>query len=145
MLAAAIKEDISPESTYISRELAFDFQDEYYEINNYDYVERGEISVSDAMAESDNTVFVQLAADVGLEDVVDTAEDLGITTPVEPYPSTAIGGLGTGVSPLEMASAYSTFAGGGIHREPYSIESIERNSYGQSETVFDHEIAAAAC
>jgi penicillin-binding protein 1A len=140
VLAAALRDGISPESTYVSRELNFHFQDEFYEIHNYDFIERGEISVSDAMAESDNTVFVQLAADVGLNDVVETAEDLGITSPVDPYPSTAIGGLGTGVSPLDMASAYSTFAGGGIHREPYSIESMERNSYGQSETVYDHEI-----
>jgi penicillin-binding protein 1A len=140
VLAAALRDDISPESTYISHELTFDFQNEYYEIHNYDYIERGEISVSDAMAESDNTVFVQLAADVGLDNVVETAEDLGITTPVDPYPSTAIGGLGSGVSPLDMASAYSTFAGGGIHREPYSIESIERNSFGESETVYDHQI-----
>ncbi|MBA2715146.1 MAG: penicillin-binding protein, partial [Rubrobacteraceae bacterium] len=143
VLAAALRDDISPESTYISRELTFDFEDEYYEIHNYDYIERGEISVSDAMAESDNTVFVQLAADVGLDNVVETAEDLGITSPVDPYPSTAIGGLGTGVSPLDMASAYSTFAGGGIHREPYSIESIDRNSYGESETVYDHEIGGS--
>ncbi|MDQ3863702.1 MAG: penicillin-binding protein [Actinomycetota bacterium] len=140
VLAAALREDISPESTYISHELTFDFQDEYYEIHNYDYIERGEISVSDAMKESDNTVFVQLAADVGLDNVVETAEDLGITTPVDPYPSTAIGGLGSGVSPLDMASAYSTFAGGGIHREPYSIEGIDRNSYGEVETVYDHQI-----
>ena len=140
VLAAALRDDISPESTYISRELNFHYQDEFYEIHNYDFIERGEISVSDAMAESDNTVFVQLAADVGLNNVVETAEDLGITSTVDPYPSTAIGGLGAGVSPLDMASAYSTFAGGGIHREPYSIESIERNSYGQSETVYDHEI-----
>ena len=143
VLAAALKDDISPESTYISRELTFDFEDEYYEIHNYDYIERGKISVADAMAESDNTVFVQLAADVGLDDVVETAQDLGITSPVDPYPSTAIGGLGTGVSPLDMASAYSTFAGGGIHRDPYSIESIDRNSYGQSETVYDHEIGGS--
>ena len=140
VLAAALKEDISPQSTYVSHELTFDFNDEYYEIHNYDYIERGEISLSDAMAESDNTVFVQLAVDVGLENVVQTAEDLGITTPVDPYPSTAIGGLGTGVSPLDMASAYSTFAGGGIHREPYSIESIDRNTYGKEETVYDHQI-----
>src|SRR5918997_5397674 len=141
VLAAALRDDISPESTYISRELTFDFGDENYEIHNYDYIERGEISVSDAMAESDNTVFVQLADDVGLDNVVEAAEDLGITTPVDPYPSTAIGGLGSGVSPLDMASAYSTFAGGGIHREPYSIESIDRNSYGQSETIYDHQIS----
>jgi penicillin-binding protein 1A len=140
VLAAALRDGISPQSTYISRELKFYYQDKFYEIHNYDYIERGEISVADAMAESDNTVFVQLAADVGLNDVVETAEDLGITSKVDPYPSTAIGGLGTGVSPLDMASAYSTFAGGGIHREPYSIESIERNSYGQSKTVYDHEI-----
>jgi penicillin-binding protein 1A len=140
VLAAALKDGISPQSTYISHELSFDFHNKYYEIHNYDYIERGEISVSDAMAESDNTVFVQLAADVGLDNVVKTAEDLGITTPVDPYPSTAIGGLGSGVSPLDMASAYSTFAGGGIHREPYSIESIDRNSYGESEMVYDHRI-----
>jgi membrane peptidoglycan carboxypeptidase len=140
VLAAALRDDISPQSTYISRELNFYYQDEFYEVHNYDYIERGEISVADAMAESDNTVFVQLASDVGLDNVVETAEDLGITSTVDPYPSTAIGGLGTGVSPLDMASAYSTFAGGGIHREPYSIENIERNSYGQSETVYDHEI-----
>ncbi|HJQ27734.1 MAG TPA: transglycosylase domain-containing protein [Rubrobacter sp.] len=140
VLAAALREDISPYSTYVSHELTFDFNNEYYEVHNYDYIERGAITVSKAMAESDNTVFVQLAADVGLDNVVQTAKDLGIKSPVEPYPSTAIGGLGTGVSPLEMASAYSTFAGGGIHREPYSIESIDRNSYGESETVYDHEI-----
>jgi penicillin-binding protein 1A len=140
VLAAALEQDISPESTYVSQDLAFDFEDEHYEIHNYDYIERGEISISDAMAESDNTVFVQLADDVGLDNVVETAEDLGITTPVDPYPSTAIGGLGSGVSPLDMASAYATFAGGGIHREPYSIERIDRNSYGEVETVYDHQI-----
>jgi hypothetical protein len=36
MLAAALRQGISPESTYISRELTFDFEDEHYEIHNYD-------------------------------------------------------------------------------------------------------------
>jgi penicillin-binding protein 1A len=93
------------------------------------------------MAKSDNTVFVQLAADVGFEDVARTARELGISTPVEAYPSTAIGGLGVGVSPLDMASAYATFAGGGIHREPYSIESVERADYGRTETTFRQRAA----
>jgi len=140
VLAAALRENISPQSTYVSRELAFDFQEKDYVVANYESVERGEISVAEAMAESDNTVFVQLAADVGLKDVVETAGALGITTPVEPYPSTAIGGLGAGVSPLDMASAYATFAGGGIHREPYSVERVERVSYGEAETAYDHRI-----
>src|SRR3954447_2897230 len=58
-----------------------------------------------AMSESDNTVFVQLALDLGLQNVTDTAAAMGVTTPVDSYPSTAIGDLGTGVSALEMASA----------------------------------------
>ena len=140
VLAAALKENISPESVYVSQELNFEFQDEHYVINNYDFVERGEITVAEAMAESDNTVFVQLAADVGLVNVVRTARALGITSRIEPYPSTAIGGLGEGVSPLEMASAYATFAGGGIHRAPYAVERIERVSYGESEPVYDHRL-----
>ena len=37
------------------------------------------------MAESDNTVFVQLAANVGLDNAVETAKDLGITSPVDTY------------------------------------------------------------
>ena len=140
VLAAALKEGVSPESTYYSEALNFSFQDEYYAIENYDSVERGEISIREAMAESDNTVFVQLAADVGLERVARTARDLGITTEVEAYPSTAIGGLGEGVSPLDMASAYSTFAGSGLHREPYAVGLVERMNYGQRETPFEHRI-----
>jgi penicillin-binding protein 1A len=143
VLAAALKKGISPETTYVSQDLNFSFQDEYYAIGNYDSVERGEISIAEAMAESDNTVFVQLAADVGFEDVARTARELGISTPVEAYPSTAIGGLGAGVSPLDMASAYATFAGGGIHREPYSIEGVERADYGRSETTFRQRAAGS--
>jgi penicillin-binding protein 1A len=140
VLATALRQNISPESPYVSHELSFRFQDEYYSISNYDSVERGEITITEAMAESDNTVFVQLAADLGYENVVETAKALGITSPIDPYPSTAIGGLGVGVSPLEMASAYATFAGGGIHREPYAVERVDRVSYGESDTVYDHRI-----
>jgi penicillin-binding protein 1A len=141
VLAAALKRGISPESVYVSHDLNIRFQGEYYAIENYGSVERGEISISEAMAESDNTVFVQLAMDAGLENVAKTARALGITSPVDRSPSTAIGGLSVGVSPLEMASAYATFAGGGIHREPYAVERVEKVSYGESQPVYDHRIA----
>src|SRR5918992_1282170 len=140
VLAAALKRNISPESVYTSHDLNIRFQNEHYTIENYDSVERGEISLSEATAESDNTVFVQLAMDVGLENVAKTARELGIRSPVEPYPSTAIGGLGSGVSPLEMASAYATFASGGIYREPYAVERVEKASYGESESLYDHRL-----
>jgi penicillin-binding protein 1A len=136
-----LKRGISPESVYVSHDLNIRFQGEYYAIENYGSVERGEISISESMAESDNTVFVQLAMDAGLENVAKTARALGITSPVDRSPSTAIGGLSVGVSPLEMASAYATFAGGGIHREPYAVERVEKVSYGESQPIYDHRIA----
>jgi penicillin-binding protein 1A len=142
VLAAALKRNISPESIYVSQDLYIRFLNEYYAIENYDSVERGPITLETAIAESDNTVFVQLAMDVGLENVVKTARDLGIDSPLDPYPSTAIGGLGVGVSPLEMTSAYATFASGGIHREPFAVERVERVSYSESEPVYDHRLAA---
>lgn len=141
VLATALKEFVSPELTYYtSRNLSVDYEGEVYEVQNYDGLERGRISLSQAMAESDNSVHVQLALDLGLENVTETAAAMGVTTPVDPYPATAIGGLGTGVSALEMASAYATFAASGIHREPYAVELVEKSSFGESESVFDHKL-----
>jgi penicillin-binding protein 1A len=141
VLATALKEFVSPETTsYVSRNLSIDYEGEVYEVQNYDGVERGRISLSQAMAESDNSVHVQLALDLGLENVTETAAAMGVTTPVDPYPATAIGGLGTGVSALEMASAYATFAASGIHRDPYSVELVEKSSFGESESVYDHKL-----
>ncbi len=139
VLATALKEFVSPATTYyLSHDLSIEYESGTYDVRNYDGVERGRISLDTAMTESDNTVFVQLAMDLGLENVTNTARDMGVTTPVDPYPATAIGGLGTGVSALEMASAYATFAANGIHLEPYSVERVERVSFGESEPVYDH-------
>jgi membrane peptidoglycan carboxypeptidase len=137
VLAAALEEGISPQSVYLSETLALD---DDYVIANYDQIERGGISLYEAMAESDNTAFVRLAMDVGLKRVARTARELGVTTKVDPHPSTAIGGLDDGVSPLDMASAYATFAGGGIHREPYAVERVDRVEFGESESVYDHTL-----
>ena len=141
VLATALKEFVSPDATYYySRNLSIDYEGEAYEVQNYDGVERGRIPLSQAVTESDNSVHVQLALDLGLENVTGTAAAMGVTTPVDPYPATAIGGLGTGVSALEMASAYATFAASGIHREPYAVELVERSNFGESESVYDHKL-----
>ena len=117
------------------------FHGETVRIGNYDLIERGPITIEEATAESDNTVFVQLALDLGLQNVVSTAKDMGITSHLDPFPSTAIGGLEEGVSPLQMASAYATFAAGGIHREPYTVERVERVEFGERDAVYDHRVA----
>lgn len=141
VLATALRQYVSPDTVYVSKELNVDFQDLDYKVVNYDFVERGPISVQQAMVESDNTVFVQFGADLGLYNVADTAEAMGITTPVDPYPSTTIGGLGTGVSVLDMASSYATFAGAGIYREPYAVKSVDRLDFGDEEQLYDHRVS----
>jgi penicillin-binding protein 1A len=75
----------------------------------------GNISLTDATVQSDNTVFAQLDADVGPDKVKDTAYKMGITSHLDAIPAEGIGGLRIGVSPLEMADGYASVANGGTH------------------------------
>jgi penicillin-binding protein 1A len=79
----------------------------------------GPESVSAATTISDNVVFAQLSVDVGPENTVRTAHKMGITSPLDAVPSITLGT--SGVTPLEMADAYATFASGGIHHPPQAI------------------------
>ncbi|MGH3148367.1 MAG: transglycosylase domain-containing protein, partial [Rubrobacter sp.] len=121
VLAEAIRQGISTDTKYVSKFLRIPMGplQKPYEVANYDFHERGPITLKTATEQSDNTVYVQLALDLGMENVVDMAHKMGLESELETYPSTAIGGLGQGVSPYEMASAYSTLANGGTHMEPY--------------------------
>lgn len=141
VLAEAIQQGISLDTVYESRFLRIPLpeSEEVYEVDNYRSIRRGEIDLREATEFSDNTVFVQLALDLGMQQVVDTAKAMGIEAELEPFPSTAIGGLGEGVSPLEMASAYSTLANGGVHAEPYFVEEVRRSSDGQERLLEEHE------
>ncbi|HEX8974928.1 MAG TPA: transglycosylase domain-containing protein [Solirubrobacteraceae bacterium] len=85
---------------------------------------QGNISITKATILSDNTVFAQLDADVGPDKVRDTAYAMGITTHLDALPAEAIGGLSTGVTPLEMADAYATLANGGSHIPPTIIGKV---------------------
>ena len=140
--AEAIDQGVSPETTYVSKHLEVpmgEYSDPYV-VDNYDYIERGPITLEKALAESDNTVFVQLALDLGLENVVEKAHEMGITSKVEAYPSTAIGGLGEGVTPLEMASAYSTLPNAGVHMKPYLVQRATKEENGEEIVVEQHRL-----
>ncbi|HHC07650.1 MAG TPA: PASTA domain-containing protein [Actinobacteria bacterium] len=83
---------------------------------------KGLRTLESATVSSINTVYARLVAAIGPDRVVEMARRLGIESPLKAYPSITLGAFG--VSPLEMASAYSTFANYGIRREPYLIERI---------------------
>jgi penicillin-binding protein 1A len=125
---------------YVSKHLSIDMgkNAKPYEVDNYDFIHRGPITLLKALADSDNTVFVQLALDLGLQRVVEMANKLGVDSEIDAYPSTAIGGLRIGVTPLEMASAYSTFANGGTHMEPYLVEKVTEDKDGEEVPLEEH-------
>ena len=140
--AEAINEGISPRTMYISRHLSIDMGENAkpYEVDNYDFIHRGPITLEKALADSDNTVFVQLALDLGLQRVVEMANELGVDTEIDAYPATAIGGLRVGVTPLEMASAYSTFANAGTHMEPYLVQKVTTDDKGKDTLLEEHRM-----
>ncbi|MGF1472064.1 MAG: transglycosylase domain-containing protein [Rubrobacteraceae bacterium] len=144
VLAEAIHQGISPESRYVSQPLSIpmpaDSLEPYYEVVNYEDEYRGPITVEKATKESDNAVYIQLAQDLGIENVVEMAKKLGVESEVDANLPTAIGGLREGVTPLEMASAYSTFANQGVHMEPFLVEKVVREAKGEEETLMDHKL-----
>jgi len=83
----------------------------------------GKMILKKAFIHSVNTIAAQLVQLAKPEAVVSAAQNFGITSPLAPVFSI---GLGTsGVSPLEMASAFTTFATGGVRHEPFFIWRVE--------------------
>jgi penicillin-binding protein 1A len=125
-LTTAIRRGIDPDSTYYtSQPLNLNLPEwGHWEVHTYGDSYSGTISLHEATLHSDNTVFAQLALDLGPESVADTAHDMGIESDLDGIPAETLGGLRIGVSPLEMASAYATLAAGGIHSKPIAIKKV---------------------
>ncbi|MEV7179570.1 transglycosylase domain-containing protein [Kitasatospora sp. NPDC093679] len=87
----------------------------------------GSISLRDAVAQSVNGPMMQLGMDVGLDRVRTTAAGLGLLpdTLGDLVPSFSVGN--SRPSAIRTASAYGTFAAGGMHTDPYSVVSVTRN------------------
>ena len=90
---------------------------------NFEREYNGPIILKRALTESINTVAAQLVAITGPEAVIEVAKQCGIKSPLKPVYSVALGT--SGVSPLEMASAFATFATGGIRHDPFFIWRVE--------------------
>jgi penicillin-binding protein 1A len=127
-LLGAVHEGVDPQSTYYnSHELLPGWNDTAptWHVETDDHTYHGSISLSEAIALSDNTVYAQLGADITPEVVRQTAYDMGVTSHLDAYPAESIGGLSRGVSPLEMANAYATLADGGVRNKATAIEKVE--------------------
>ncbi len=94
-----------------------------YRPENSDGKFLGALLLRDALVHSRNTVAVQLAQRVGMDSVAALAQRLGISTPIAPYPSSAIGA--SAVRPIELVAAYTAFANGGPVARPRLVLRIQ--------------------
>lgn len=128
---AALMNGFTPVSQYKSEPTEFVYDDgkKTYRPNNFNnHYENEYIDMRKAIAKSDNIYAVHTIMDVGAEQVIDLARRMGITSPLEPLPSLALGTFP--VSPYEMASAFGIMANDGIRVEPVAVLKVV-NSRGR--------------
>ena len=123
-LTAAVLQGANPVTTYYTSQplhiyLGPGALPPYWDVSTFSNTYAGRINLVQATWQSDNTVYAQLALDIGPQNIVSVAHRMGIASPLQPYPSIV---LGTElVNPLEVADAYATFAAEGIRHQPQAI------------------------
>ncbi len=125
VLATALEQGLSPNDTINGSgpcRLETPLLDKPYEVDNYEGSRGGVMSVASATQSSVNCAYARLGLIVGPDQVAQTAKRMGITTPLPPLPSIALGALE--VLPIDMAGAFATFASDGVHFDPYLVEEV---------------------
>jgi penicillin-binding protein 1A len=139
VLATAINNGISLDSKFEAPgriELAIPGPD--WRVSNYGGTEQGILTLVDATRVSSNTAYAQLMLEVGPDAVVQLAQRMGISRPLDPFPALVLGT--EEVSPLDMATAYSTFANDGRHRTAHVIDRVVRPDGSEVRPRFDDEV-----
>lgn len=98
----------APDSTVLDTPVSYRDGNGWYFPRNYDGGFSGAMSIRTALAQSRNIPVIKLGKAIGMNKVVETCRTLGIMSPMEPVTSLPLGAIG--MTPLEMASAYATFA-----------------------------------
>ena len=120
ILAEALKKGYRADSTFTSKKKAFCVTRrksgkcvEWFEVNNYEDNYAGVTTLANATTFSDNSVYAELGIKLGTKRIARLAERMGVRTDVSTNPAMTLGGLKEGVTTLDMAHAYSTFANDG--------------------------------
>jgi penicillin-binding protein 1A len=138
-LIGALEKGVSPGRTFASAPRCYpvpNSKGEKFCPKNYNDAYNGVITLAGATAASDNSVFAELGVNVvGTNKIARVAHQMGIKTALSRNLAMTLGGLKEGVTPLEMAYAYSTLANdgkrvygsmspGGSTRSPVAIEKV---------------------
>jgi penicillin-binding protein 2A len=117
----ALEQGYNPYSTLYDGELNIDG----YQPRNWDYQTRGYVTLQEAIRNSWNIPAVWLLNEIGIDSGVNFVQRAGIPLTKDDYNlSLALGALTEGVSPLQMAQAYSSFANLGLMHEAHAIRKI---------------------
>jgi penicillin-binding protein 1A len=117
---AALRAGMTPESPIADTPLRIgDWQPK-----NYGDRYRGTLKLRDAFALSSNVAAVRLSERVGRQNVIRAARDLGVRSPLSDNPSLALGT--SGVTLLELTSAYAAVAAGSYPVRPKGLEDEEK-------------------
>lgn len=93
-------------------------RDEPWKVRNYLDLYRGDISIKEALRFSDNSVFARISEFLSLEEIKKVYTDFGLFPGDEVcHPSIVLGSIRNGVSLIDLASAYSAIARGGVFKK----------------------------
>jgi penicillin-binding protein 1A len=116
---------------------------------NYTRSYSGETTIRKALVSSLNTIAVEVWTEVGGDTALWYLKQVGIDRTSEgSYPSQAVGGFTHGMTSLEMAAAYHTFATGGTYVEPYAYTQVldsEGNVIIKSDPISYRVYSAETC
>ncbi|MFN6526559.1 transglycosylase domain-containing protein [Nostoc sp. ChiSLP03a] len=115
-----------PDSTVVDAPVSYRDGNGWYFPRNYDGGFSGAMPIRRALAQSRNIPVIKVGKAVGMNRVIETCRTLGIMSPMEPVTSLPLGAIG--VTPLEMASAYATFANYGWQSPPTVIARVTDSS-----------------
>jgi membrane peptidoglycan carboxypeptidase len=124
--ATAFEMGLTPDTTFVDEQVFLDphHPEKPWPVN-YEPQHLGAITIRYALAESVNTVAVQVIIQIGAANVIARARLLGIVSPLANERSLALGA--SAISPLEMAGAYATFARGGEYVQPLIFTAIGKD------------------
>jgi len=120
--AALDKGIVKPNSVLIDEPIEFKNGNQVWKPENFENQYLGPVTVKWALMNSINVIAAKLIERVTPEAVVSYARRFGIEAELRPNLSLALGA--TGVSPMDMATGYNTFANEGIRRKPFLVKEI---------------------
>jgi penicillin-binding protein 2D len=148
--ARALADSLAPTSIVMDEPLEILYDRQSYSPKNADGAFLGPISLRTALARSRNPVAVTLWQRAGADSVIALARRMGLSQPIAPYPSSAIGA--SAVRPIDLVSAFTAFANLGQSVAPRYVLRVQdasgRTLWGQNtewrEVAMDSAVAFVA-